>query len=291
MAGFDEKRIQNDLLITDCFYKPNRRRYVQPKTVAKLSNVTGLAKILLLRHSYKHSKFRAGLKSIGGGKDVDSAEKMISKSKYHDYVQVNVSRRYFFGSNEQQFVTASQYFEHINSRTEYLIEEAKKKLFFEYSLNNINEIISTTQPKSDLPLHLEWITYDPGRQYVVGSFHPHKLNFFKDAYTHAETECKAQGKKKMSKYIWHISGRGYRTTLNAEESKKVETAYRLYNKGGQEEYVLNNGKIINFDTMQVPSGSGWRRYRVFRTSDSSIYVKSTSDTVTDIHEVLDVEEK
>ncbi|KAG2379262.1 hypothetical protein C9374_007401 [Naegleria lovaniensis] len=245
VPGYDAKRVCRELTNPSLYY-PRRysRRYRSRSRFSNINHVSGLARILLMKHVYINFKQHRGgdgsMLSVAGKQTLKETENSLSSvyrpSKDHDYFQVDLPQRVY------DHTPVTVVFSRLQAKIKYLKDKLNKKPFFECSLNDVQEIIAPKNPQSHLSPFIEWITLEPGRQHV-GSFYPHQRNFFADAYSNIEVET-----KRKFKYQWsYLKGRhryyASHIKFNSEISKEIEKHYRIYKKNVDEKQQRNYSKL------------------------------------------------
>ena len=154
--GYDDKKLANSVLYDRIsLYFPRRHSTTREKKIANIKQVTGLARILLTIHGYKNNRRRnAVFKSIGGKNNLEKTMKMIDPSEDHDYRQVPVRAN-----------STSNYYRKLQTVADYQ-KKNKRKTYFEFSLNDIEHIMNTKNPISNLASHIEWIIINPTTQSI-----------------------------------------------------------------------------------------------------------------------------
>ncbi|KAG2382130.1 hypothetical protein C9374_005922 [Naegleria lovaniensis] len=157
-----------------------------PQPIA--SNCRGLALLLLneirLRHSintattmHTERRFNSCIDTrIGIGKEYHK-DGWLNESDYSGFVFIDQKQRH----PSQQFKYFQTFEKAMNDRQgEHvrLFGTENPKLDFKvvYHLNDLNSNLSNTK------IRFEFVTENPGRQDMIGSFHPHARNFYEDAY-------------------------------------------------------------------------------------------------------------
>ena len=203
ICGYDIKKVVNPILLGDL--KPT------------ITQFNGLARILMIINSFKKLHEFDALVSIKGRRTIESTERDLSltePSKKHDYSQVDITFAYD---------TASEGFRKIDQRVKYITNNLKLSTFFEYSLNDIQEILRPKKMNSNLSPQIEFIQIDPGQQHI-GSFNPTKNNFLEHAYAPFK-------QKKASKYKVTVYNSGKEFIIfDAKTSAKLLRGKRKYHR-------------------------------------------------------------
>ncbi|KAG2379336.1 hypothetical protein C9374_007475 [Naegleria lovaniensis] len=187
VPGFSFKKVRDPI-----FVRPDKLRvFCARNSKAGIAKFTGLAKILIMRLTYRCPFVHSILQRAMTRAQVSKARDILKPNENHDYAQVS-----FVRTRRERAISISRDWSKREARLQYVIHELHKQPFFVQTLNDIDGILNITHCKEyALPQKIKWITIEPGRQYV-GSFHPSTINFFADAYSKAAT-CVWK-----SKYVW-----------------------------------------------------------------------------------------
>ncbi|KAG2386336.1 hypothetical protein C9374_002782 [Naegleria lovaniensis] len=242
VPGYDPKKICNPKLLGKSSLFSTSRRVKH-----NIQDISGLARILLIRQAYKYPKnTKTALRLIGGGSNIDKSVSLVNPSKNHDYSQISITRRRW-----NKFLTARFIYQRLKERAQVLLDYHETKVFFECSLNDVHEILNTKQPQNDLPPHIEWITIEPGRQYI-GSFHPTTKNFFIDAYSDPQVSKKPKYRYKWSSVYRSYKNRTVSNPFSDDISVTLEKQYRSYlaNKKNAT-FEMPPGRVFDFSKMTL----------------------------------------
>nr|CAG4719202.1 unnamed protein product [Naegleria fowleri] len=163
----------------------NRIKRIPQPTV---NNCRGLALLLLneirLRHSintaitmYAEKRFNSCIDTrIGIGKEYHK-DCWLNESDYSGFVFIEQKQR----PPSQQFQYFQKFEKAMDERQAEHVrlfgnENSKLEFNIVYNLNDLNSNLSDTK------IRFSFITENPGRQDMIGSFHPHSRNFYEDAY-------------------------------------------------------------------------------------------------------------
>lgn len=165
----------------------NRIKRIPQPTV---NNCRGLALLLLneirLRHSintaitmYAEKRFNSCIDTrIGIGKEYHK-DCWLNESDYSGFVFIEQKQR----PPSQQFQYFQKFEKAMDERQAEHVrlfgnENSKLEFNIVYNLNDLNSNLSDTK------IRFSFITENPGRQDMIGSFHPHSRNFYEDVSTH-----------------------------------------------------------------------------------------------------------
>ncbi|KAL9656478.1 hypothetical protein ABK040_005242 [Willaertia magna] len=264
VPGYDPKKVKNTLLMGSENIRQTKYTYYRGALgYASLTNMSGLARLLLFRQAmkvlYKTKIFAAigGKKSIS--KTITSIEKMKNPKK--DYIELKIPYSSFY--------TPRVNYNNIDRVVKFFLDELQHKPFFIYKLNDVQSVLHVPDKDNDSTLKndVEWITIEPGRQYV-GSFNPTTNNFYKDAYNKTVKPKPYQHQvveipKKYVKYAWKWdSGKSGFLNYKDDVSMEIEKAYRLFKKNHSPTTVdVSDQHYIDFGSMKQVNKTDHKRTR------------------------------
>lgn len=260
VPGFSEKKICNKLLTDSDSLKQNSDWWgvTGRKKKLNIQQVTGLARILLIRNGIKNCTRKNSMWwSVGGGNTLEQTQRKLIRPSA-PYVD--------FTAGLADYSTPRDVCRKISNKLYGIRHYSSNPPFIKTALNDIKVIVDPDSKSSgnkkkvkQQSNKLKFITASPGTQ-NVGSFFPHTRNFFQDAYISG-----TRLKKSKNTYIW----REGQTTYSKEMSKLFEKKYRAFLKTRDTkdaEFPLpddKEGRVIDFRNMYVVTKDKVKNTRKF----------------------------